>query len=289
VIPARPAPAAAALALALAVLGCGDSDGGTGSGEPSSSGAGGATGASGDPASGSTGGAPPDPDADGDEDFLTNAEEAELGTDPANPDTDADEYKDGDEVLEGTDPLDPASVIYAGGWPYQRDKDQIEDPGFEGEATVGGVMPRLVGFDQFGDEVDVYDFALHGRPIVVDLSAIWCEACKDLARWLAGEPSTLDASPEYAPIVAKVRAGEIHWITVIFEDALGNAAGPEHAVAWAETFPHPDVAVLADDDRALADFLYPGSFPNLQLLDEDMTFRVYDRFDYRPALDALLD
>uniref|UniRef100_UPI001ABEBF9F Ig-like domain-containing protein n=1 Tax=Gracilibacillus suaedae TaxID=2820273 RepID=UPI001ABEBF9F len=42
-----------------------------------------------------------------DEDGLTDEEEADLGTDPENPDTDGDGINDGDEVDNGTDPLDP--------------------------------------------------------------------------------------------------------------------------------------------------------------------------------------
>jgi hypothetical protein len=49
------------------------------------------------------GGPDEDPDADG----LTNAEEAEHGTDPQNPDTDGDGLSDGEEIAAGTDPLDP--------------------------------------------------------------------------------------------------------------------------------------------------------------------------------------
>ncbi|MFC7494317.1 MULTISPECIES: binary toxin-like calcium binding domain-containing protein [unclassified Nocardioides] len=46
-------------------------------------------------------------DADGD--GLTKDEEAEHGTDPGNADTDGDGYGDGYEVVNGSDPLDPAS------------------------------------------------------------------------------------------------------------------------------------------------------------------------------------
>ena len=37
-------------------------------------------------------------------------EEADLGTDPNNPDSDGDGYYDGDEAALGSDPFDPASV-----------------------------------------------------------------------------------------------------------------------------------------------------------------------------------
>lgn len=230
-----------------------------------------------------------DPSADPDEDHLTNAEEGAAGTDAQNPDTDGDGYLDGDEVLEGTDPLDIASVIYLGGWPYQRDKDDIVDPGFDASPMIGSTVPRFLGYDQFGQLVDLYDYSFHGRPVVIDLSSIWCEACKDMALWLEGKPSNLDAEPELDEIVERVAAGEIYWITVIVEDAAGNPAGAPHAVAWAEAFDNDRVAVLADNDRQFNDYLFPGGLPFIQVLAEDMTLFDYDRFDYKAGLTKLLE
>lgn len=228
-----------------------------------------------------------DPSADPDADYLPNGDEASRGTDPANPDTDGDGYLDGDEVLEGSDPLDPSSLIYQGGWPYQHDKDAITDPGFSGSPMLGAIAPRFVAKDQFGQEVDLYDFAHHGKRVVIDLSAIWCQACQELAHWLAGEPSGLGVDPAYDVVRDRVASGEIYWITVIFEDAFGNPAGPEHAVTWAKTFPNDEIPVLADNDRQLFGYLYPGGYPNLAVLSEDMTIEIYDRFDYQKALAAL--
>lgn len=48
-----------------------------------------------------------DPNADPDNDGLTNAQEITAGTDPLNADTDADAFPDGLEVALGTDPLNP--------------------------------------------------------------------------------------------------------------------------------------------------------------------------------------
>ena len=48
-------------------------------------------------------------DADDDNDGLSDATEAELGTDPLDRDFDGDGWSDGEEVSEGTDPLDSAS------------------------------------------------------------------------------------------------------------------------------------------------------------------------------------
>lgn len=48
---------------------------------------------------------PPDPTLDSDSDGLTNLQEAQLGTDPNNPDTDGDGFNDGAEVKAGYNPL----------------------------------------------------------------------------------------------------------------------------------------------------------------------------------------
>ena len=228
-------------------------------------------------------------DSDSDGDYLTADEEARRGTNPANPDSDGDSYLDGDEVLEGTDPLDPLSLIYRGGWPYQRNKQAIADPGFDSMPAIGAVMPRMIGFDQYGEEVDLYDFALHGSAVVIDLSALWCTACRDMALWLDGQSSSFDVEQEFGAIPSMVESGEIHWITVIFEDGAGAAAGPEEAIAWYQAFPNPRIPVLADSERTLYDYLFPGSMPSLQVLEEDMTIRVYDRYDYAAALRSLLE
>ncbi|MBT4817752.1 MAG: hypothetical protein HON70_18745, partial [Lentisphaerae bacterium] len=53
-------------------------------------------------------------DLDTDSDNLTNADEEALGTHPNNADTDDDESLDGDEVVQGTDPLDSLSPLRNG-------------------------------------------------------------------------------------------------------------------------------------------------------------------------------
>ncbi len=66
---------------------------------------------------------------DFDEDGLTNLEEYELGTDPANPDTDGDGLSDGDEVLAGTDPFNPDTDGdgMPDGWEVEHGLDPLED------------------------------------------------------------------------------------------------------------------------------------------------------------------
>ncbi|MDT0607858.1 gliding motility-associated C-terminal domain-containing protein, partial [Croceitalea rosinachiae] len=66
----------------------------------------------------SIGGTPlPGTICDSDEDGLSDDDEAELGTDPDNPDTDGDTINDGQEVADETDPLEPCDSD--GGTPPQ--------------------------------------------------------------------------------------------------------------------------------------------------------------------------
>ena len=81
----------------------------------------------------------PDPNADSDGDGLSDGEEATLGTDLNRSDTDQDGYADGDEIREGTDPLDADSKIYAGGWPYNPNKEAL------GEVSWDSVPARRTG------------------------------------------------------------------------------------------------------------------------------------------------
>lgn len=225
-----------------------------------------------------------DPDAD----HLTDCEEQALGTDPTKADTDGDSYLDGDEVLEAKDPLDPASRIYTGYWPYLRDKSQITDPGFGEAVGVNARIPRLIALDQFGEEVDLYDFAGQGKPVVIDLSAVWCDACKELARWLEGEPSNLGMPAELDPVVARVANGEVFWVTVLFEDAIGNPAELTEVKNWADSFPNAKVAVLVDDNRKLRDWFFPGAMPSVHAANDQLELLAYDRFDYKKGIGALL-
>ncbi len=105
------------------------------------------------------------PDVDDDGDGLTNAQEAQLGTDPANPDTNGDGVLDGaevapetdaaaldsdgdgvtdeEEVAAGSDPADPNSVPLAGQPGFDSDGDDLTD-----------AVEQQVGTDPFNPDSD---------------------------------------------------------------------------------------------------------------------------------------
>ena len=224
----------------------------------------------------------PLPGVDTDGDGLTDAEEASLGTDPELSDSDGDGYSDYDEVTEGSDPTDPDSMIYIGGWPYNPNKDADAAPGWDSVAGEGATLPYYTAFDQYGEEVHLYDFAEHGRPVVLDLGTKWCTPCKGMAAYLStGDTSSVEEyawwKSEYEGLYDLVANQEIYWVTVLF--STSESSGPAtvaDAAEWHEAYPNPNIPVLADTDLLLHDYIDVQSFPVLNLLDEDMTFLIYD-------------
>lgn len=231
-------------------------------------------------------GPPPPPDADGDR--LPDADEAAWGTDPYDPDSDDDTYRDGDEVAEGRDPLDPESRIYIGYWPYNPDKEALDDPGWGGAATWGGRLPRARWVDQFGEEVDLYDFAGQGVPVVIDNCAIWCDWCYDVDAWLLGQPSRLDtytvAWKDGLPPM--VQDGRVWWITVLDEDLEHGDIDAAEVAGWYALYPNARVAVLADVDKALSAWLAEVEPPTIATFDEALRLENQDTNEFKNVLAA---
>ena len=222
-----------------------------------------------------------DPDlADTDGDGLTDLEEYEGGTSGTAWDSDGDGYGDYDEVQEGTDPTDPESRIYQGGWPYNPDKGEMLDPGWEEDPKLGGTMPRLIVEDQFGDKVDLYDFAKQGVDVVLDISTEWCAPCQRIAAWLDdGDHSDLVEyawwDDSYAGIPDLVNSEKIYWITLLVQNQDHEAADASTVQNWYSNWPHPLIPVLLDEGQAVYEWVMPTGYPTINILGEDMTFQTY--------------
>jgi thiol-disulfide isomerase/thioredoxin len=225
--------------------------------------------------------------ADTDGDGLNDGAEVTAGTSATTPDTDADGFIDGDEVAIGADPTDPASFPYKGGWPNLpgAEKQAIEDSGPSGaEATEGKRFKRYTMIDQFGDEVDLYDFAHAGVPIIIDVSAEWCPPCNDMADWVATGESGVDwESALGSDLRPAIEEGRVTWLTILSENDDYEIADPNTAKRWYREHRDPKVPVFSDTTGNPTDFAAVGFFPSLFLLDENMNILARDPQDANAA------
>jgi len=94
---------------------------------------------------------------DSDGDGLSDAEEAELGSDPALTDSDGDGWEDGVEHSYYTDPTDSNDHPYTGGWPIDSCRNDLVPTGM----SEGDVINDVGLLDQYGEEIRLHDFCNH--------------------------------------------------------------------------------------------------------------------------------
>ena len=199
----------------------------------------------------------------------------------------------------------PPSSKYAGGWPVNSQSNNIKDPGYnlpcpggtgcecstnadcdnqncnahpKGNYCVpkkGDLMPRFNAVDQFGENVDLYDFANQGKMILIELSATWCSPCNDLASWLATNDQKIRGNrwwdDRYLSIRDMIENNEIFLVNFLFEGTeRKTTATHDDVVAWYNNYPDPNVPVLTDDNRYLHSWVKPTGLPCIFLVDENM-------------------
>ena len=146
------------------------------------------------------------------------------------------------------------AYTYTGGWPVNPRSNEIEDLGFDlpcpgpigcecrtnadcdnqncsahpkGNYCVpkkGDLIPRFEALDQFGESVDLYDFANQGKITLIELSAAWCSPCNDFAGWLTTNNQKIRENTwwkdRYLPIRDMIEKGEIQLVNIMYEGTV---------------------------------------------------------------------
>jgi len=187
---------------------------------------------------------------DSDGDRLSDDDEINIyGTDPFNPDTDGDSWWDGDEVDAGSDPLDPNSFPYRGGWPINLDKDALGDPDTTHFAARPGTqLPRLRVPDQFEDTVDLYDFSASTVPVLLEITGYGRTAFADMQELLNEGTGPL-ATPTRSRLPQVVAERRVYYVRVV---GYGGGAAPTAGThrAFISDYPNDDSPILLDDDNS---------------------------------------
>ncbi len=129
--------------------------------------------------------------------------------------------------------------------------------------AVDGVVPNIVGFDQYGEEVSLYD-DLCDKHVFVVRAGFDCGACNENA---ASHGELYDQYADQGLVVITLLSDLTREITVDEQNVWANVYGLAHPV-------------LADNDQAISDPLWPGKpgrpmhkllGPGAVILDNDPT------------------
>jgi thiol-disulfide isomerase/thioredoxin len=142
-------------------------------------------------------------------------------------------------------------------WPYfdgsAGEPPLITETGWE----EGQVPPDFELVDQFGAPTCLWQ--MYGHYVVLDVSALWCVPCQDIAETVACQQETFV---------------DLVYMTFITQDADSQPADLIHAQQWAENFGLDDgtlTPVIADGGEVFtSQFPGDGTLPTLVLLDPEL-------------------
>ena len=241
-------------------------------------------------------------------------------------DSDGDSYLDLDELFMNRNPHDPFSKIYEGGWPFNNKKHLIKSPStdcpnglgcdcvlndnndtcsdFGGKCTrhfkgnycsisKGTIFPEFIAVDQFGDIVNIYDFANNEKYILIELGTVWCSPCNTLASLISyGEENIKSKSfwkKEYQQVIDMIKNDEVYFITILYEDEFRDNVTSYTSYEWYDNYPDDNIPVLADESKYLHSLIKPTGIPTIILLNEKMEVVQESTRGFNKAFDELLN
>lgn len=223
-----------------------------------------------------------DGDVDSDGDGLTDAEEAEFGTDPDAADSDGDGFDDGDEVDAGTNPANEYSHTYDGGYNVGYCEDGTPTatgptgpPGSSGfpKYQGGDVAENFSLLDQYGEYVDLYSFC--GQVVQLTFSAMWCGPCQHEAMLMQGHQDQYwdDGYQTIEILIENYNYG-------------GGLVDQGDLESWANSFGLDTVPVLADPVASYTAWPFyemDWGIPTTVFIDRDMSILAVDIWGASPS------
>jgi hypothetical protein len=180
----------------------------------------------------------------------------------------------------GTDDTDPYSWPYtSGSWPDFTDEAAAAGAGGTG-LGIGDEMPDAILTDQYGNDLQLYDF--YGHVILLVVSSAWSASDVLLTEDL---PSLWSEHRDRGFIV----------IQLLLEDEAGYSAEVSDLVTWADDMNLAYPVVLDPAETLFDDLIGAGTFssaiPSYLLLDRTMTidssYMGYGQTEHESRISAL--
>ncbi|MAV64486.1 MAG: hypothetical protein CMG00_04765 [Candidatus Marinimicrobia bacterium] len=155
----------------------------------------------------------------------------------------------------------------------------------------GTIFPRFKLIDQFGEDVDLYDFSGHGKLIAIEISAAWCSPCKQLSNWIANGNDEVTRhkqwKPEYNKVKLLVDNGDIFFINVQVSDPYKEAPSLGSIEAWYQEYEDENVPILADINGDFRNWVKNSAFPTIILLNDKMEIVEFSQRGWQSAFGYL--
>ena len=154
----------------------------------------------------------------------------------------------------------------------------------------GTIFPRFNLVDQYGENVDLYDFGMQDKLIVVELSTAWCQPCRNLASWLTFGDLKVSQSRmwknDYSIVKNLIEQEKVYFINIQVQDKYKDPSSIYSIEEWFQEYPDERIAILSDSNYVVRDWLRATAYPTIIVLNEKMEivkFSVrgwHDAFDY---------